>query len=546
MSRGASTERPARARGLAILDRLVAEGQVAASLREEVLSHAERTESTAEESILQLGLMTETELLEYVAGMFETGFVSSEELARTGIDPWLLEMVPRKLVTRLAAFPLLYDRRAGVLSVVTAVIGDDDLRRQMQLATGAGHVKIYVAREASIRAAIARHYDQDDGPFELLLSGAHTTRTRSTGNPNHVPAWERMERPANDQRAELPVQTGARAAQGRAAIEQLPVPTQNHEIDVRPEVYLETMSVLVTLIEQFDRDRAGHSRMVARVCERITEQIPLTSAQAQGILIAAYLHDVGVPVRSHVTAFDAEKNDAKRKAAQRVYMAPNRLFDSVSLPENAVQTLQHRFERFDGAGFPDGLASKDIPLGARILSVVESYVDLTLNGANVLGRRLAAENAYGAIAALQGSVFDPEVVEWLRDVVLEDGSSIIVKTPEVLDESPRIQKDKRGVSGSLQEMALSDLIQILANGRKSGRLEVSSGGVHGEMFFQRGSIHDARLGDLHGADAVYAILRFREGSFSLVPADVSVEDAIGIPTHHLVLEAMRRLDEDQR
>jgi hypothetical protein len=90
------------------------------------------------------------------------------------------------------------------------------------------------------------------------------------------------------------------------------------------------------------------------------------------------------------------------------------------------------------------------------------------------------------------------------------------------------------------------LIQILANGRKSGRLLVTSGTLHGEMFFQHGSIHDATFGDLRGAEAVYGILRLAEGDFALEPDDTPVEDAIGIPTHHLLLEAMRRLDEEQR
>jgi len=65
-------------------------------------------------------------------------------------------------------------------------------------------------------------------------------------------------------------------------------------------------------------------------------------------------------------------------------------------------------------------------------------------------------------------------------------------------------------------------------------------------MFQNGSIHDARFGDLTGAEAVYGILRLTEGDFALEPQTRPVEDAIGIPTHHLLLEAMRRLDEDQR
>jgi hypothetical protein len=95
-------------------------------------------------------------------------------------------------------------------------------------------------------------------------------------------------------------------------------------------------------------------------------------------------------------------------------------------------------------------------------------------------------------------------------------------------------------------MGLPDVIQILSNGRKTGRLEVTTGALRGELMFQHGAIHDARFGDLAGAEAVYEILTLTEGDFALEPDDTVVEDVIGIPTHHLLLEAMRRFDEERR
>ena len=672
-------------RGVAILDRLVVEGKVSPSLYDEVVIHAQRTQSTAEESILQLGLLSEAELLKYIAGLYKTRFVGSEKLAKAGVDPWLLGKVPKKLAKRLTAFPILYDARARTLSVVAADVSDDDVRQQMQFATGARDVKVYVAREAAIRAAIAKHYDQNNGPFEMLLSGASSRKVRSSRESDPVPGWGQvfeeqdgqlvqrrraisleMEEAANDQQLEPqseepPPKTHPRAAQGRALIEPLSAPAQADDLAVSPEVYLETLSVLVTLIEQLNQDRGGHSMRVARICKQLGERIRLTLPQVQGILIAAYLHDLGVSASSHVTPFDAAHDDAKREAARRVYTAPSRLLESVALPQTAVDALRHRFERFDGKGFPERLSGKDVPLGARVLAVAESYIDLTQNKANILGGRLAAEDACDALDQHKGTTFDPAVVDWLRHIVLSDGVNtgmlstrhrvlvvdpdpeetavlevqfasqgyevviersieaalralqaekfdvvisevrladgdgftllrrlresthgsvplmfltseraqasvnrglelgasdyvvkpasaavVVAKAGRIVGDEPPKKTGARGVSGSLQEMALPDVIQILANGRKSGRLEVSSGTLHGVLMFQDGSIHDATFGDLHGAEAVYGILRLTEGDFALEPDSTPVEDAIGIPTHHLLLEAMRRLDEEQR
>jgi response regulator RpfG family c-di-GMP phosphodiesterase len=665
------------------LDRLVAEGRVAPSLYDEVLLHAQRTQSTAEESILQLGLLSEAELLKYIASLFKTRFVGSGKLAKAGVDPWLLGKIPKKLAKRLTALPILYDPRTRTLSVVAADVSDDDVRQQMQFATGARDVKVYVAREAAIRAAIAKHYDQNNGPFEMLLSGVSSRTARSAAESDPVPGWGQVfeehdghlvrsrhaipietDQAANDQDLEPeepPPQTHARAAatQGRTSVEQVDAPSRDDDLRVSPEAYLETLSVLITLIEQLNHDRGGHAMRVAHVCQQLGERIRLTLPEVQGILVAAYLHDLGVSGGSHVTPFDAALDEAKRELARRVYTAPSRLLESVGLPATAASALRHRFERFDGKGFPERSSGKGIPLGARVLAVAESYVDLTQNKANVLGRRLAPEDACDALDQHKGTAFDPAVVDWLRHIVTGDGvqmlssrhrvlivdpdpeetavlevqftaegyevviersaagalraaqeekydvivsevrladgdgfdllrrlrhtahgnvpfmflasergqasvnrglelgasdyvvkpasaAVVVAKAGRILGDTPAKKTGARGVSGSLQEMSLPDVIQILANGRKSGRLQVSCGSLRGEMMFQDGSIHDATFGDLRGAEAVYGILRLTDGDFALVPDDTPLEDVVGIPTHHLLLEAMRRLDEDQR
>ena len=647
--------------------------------------HAHRTQSTAEEAILQLGLMSEGELLKYIAGLYRTRFVGSDRLAKAGVDPQLLQKVPRKLAKRLTAFPILYDNRSRTLSVVAADVTDDDVRQQMQFATGARDVKVYVAREAAIRAAIAKHYDQDSRPFEMLLSGASSRQVRTSRESDPVPGWGQvfeekdgllirraraqsieMEQPANDQSPEPeseepPPQTQSSVTAGQTLIEQLSAPAQVDDLTVDPEVYLETLSVLITLIEQLNQDRGGHSMRVVRICQKVGERIRLTKPQVQGILIAAYLHDVGVAADSHVTPFDVALDETKREVARRIYTAPTRLLESVALPKTAVDALRHRYERFDGKGFPERLSGKEIPLGARVLSVVESYIDLTQTKANAFGRRVPADEACEALEPHKGTTFDPAVVDWLRHIVLDDGvksqilsarhrvlivdpdpeetavlevqfagqgyevtiersvdaalrcldaekydlvvsevhlsdsegfdllrrmresshaqvplmfvtseraqasvnrglelgaadyvvkpasaAVVVAKASRVIADSRTKKPGGRGVSGSLQEMALPDVIQILGNGRKSGLLKVRSGTLQGVLMFQDGSIHDARFGDLGGAEAVYGILRLMEGDFELEPDPTPVEDVIGIPTHHLLLEAMRRLDEEQR
>src|SRR5262249_10559956 len=101
----------------------------------------------------------------------------------------------------------------------------------------------------------------------------------------------------------------------------------------------------------------------------------------------------------------------------------------------------------------------------------------------------------------------------------------------------------RGVAGSLSEMSLPDVLQVLSHGRKTGRLRLTAGGTAGEIHFEKGEVHHAILGDLLGEAAFYSMLRLTDGNFALDPLFRPKERTIRQSTESLLLEGMRRLDE---
>jgi DNA-binding response OmpR family regulator len=105
---------------------------------------------------------------------------------------------------------------------------------------------------------------------------------------------------------------------------------------------------------------------------------------------------------------------------------------------------------------------------------------------------------------------------------------------------------KSGVSGSLKEMSIPDLVQILSHGRKTGRLSLSSGQHRGEVHFVGGEIYNALHGQQRGEEAFFAMLRFRDGSFALDPDFVAEDRVIQMTAEMLLLEGLRRFDEDNR
>jgi hypothetical protein len=92
-------------------------------------------------------------------------------------------------------------------------------------------------------------------------------------------------------------------------------------------------------------------------------------------------------------------------------------------------------------------------------------------------------------------------------------------------------------------MSLPDVVQILAYGRKSGQLRVSSKGQSGEVQFLEGQIHHATFGADRGDEAFYKMLSLTAGEFALDPDVKPTARTINASAETLLLEGLRRLDE---
>ena len=102
-----------------------------------------------------------------------------------------------------------------------------------------------------------------------------------------------------------------------------------------------------------------------------------------------------------------------------------------------------------------------------------------------------------------------------------------------------------GVMGTLRQMALPEIVQSLEMGRKTARVDlVPADGEKGMIAFETGQIRYAECGALRGDDAFYQLARHKEGFFRIHYGDKPPEVNIEHPTTFLLLEAMRRMDEE--
>ncbi|HEX4842285.1 MAG TPA: HD domain-containing phosphohydrolase [Limnobacter sp.] len=187
--------------------------------------------------------------------------------------------------------------------------------------------------------------------------------------------------------------------------------------------YLSAIRVFCNFLDLRSPALAAHSRRVAELSRILAQQLALDEVETQQIYIAALLHDIGkigLPDRTLFTPFASLDGEAQSSLLKHPVRAQT-VF--LNLPDMSdVSTLiRHHHERYDGQGFPDGLAGANIPLGSRILAVAEDYDELQQGWLAV--QKLGAKDAQRFIVGASGRRYDPEVIHALPKALEEYAST---------------------------------------------------------------------------------------------------------------------------
>jgi hypothetical protein len=153
--------RPSRAEvaGKRLADRLLSDGLLIPVQREHALEYARWRGVPIEDALVDLRILSERRLLEHLATVHRTRYVSTEQLARASIPRRLLDLLPVRTAEQIGVFPVQFDDRSATLSVVTGDPGDESVRREVRMASLAARgVTLLAARPAAVRAAIEYHY----------------------------------------------------------------------------------------------------------------------------------------------------------------------------------------------------------------------------------------------------------------------------------------------------------------------------------------------------------------------------------------------------
>ncbi|MGB9620106.1 MAG: HD-GYP domain-containing protein [Armatimonadota bacterium] len=181
-------------------------------------------------------------------------------------------------------------------------------------------------------------------------------------------------------------------------------------------VYDQTIDALVTAAGQRDTTAEGHSRRVCRYCLAIGKVLGLGQDELTDLRYAAGLHDIGkIAISRRILNKLGKLTDQEFEIMKQHSAISIRILEKIDGLRGASRLVKHHHERYDGRGYPDGLAGEQIPLGSRIIAVAEAFDILT---SDVPWRDAKdQESALREIEACAGTQFDPTVVDALRSAI---------------------------------------------------------------------------------------------------------------------------------
>lgn len=176
------------------------------------------------------------------------------------------------------------------------------------------------------------------------------------------------------------------------------------------EAFVGTIRSLAEAIDAKDPSTRGHSDWVSKYALMIGRQMGLANGELDEIKYAGYLHDVGkIGIPDEILGKSSQLSADEWKLMKKHPIVSARILEPVPISGTIKAAIRHHHERFDGKGYPYGLAGESIPLVARILSVADSYEAMTSD--RPYRRALSDEQAVAELVRCCATQFDPGVVD---------------------------------------------------------------------------------------------------------------------------------------
>jgi putative nucleotidyltransferase with HDIG domain len=189
------------------------------------------------------------------------------------------------------------------------------------------------------------------------------------------------------------------------------VAIENYRLNMDVErTYLETIMALALAVEAKDPYSAGHSKRVGYYASVIAKELGLDEDTQRSLNDAGILHDIGkIGIKDEILLKPGALTPEEQKVMQQHSVIGEAIVKPVRSLSRVSPLVRHHHERYDGGGYPSGLKGQEIPLGARILSVADTYDAMVTD--RPYRKRLSLDHTKAELKRLAGVQHDPVVVD---------------------------------------------------------------------------------------------------------------------------------------
>lgn len=254
-----------------------------------------------------------------------------------------------------------------------------------------------------------------------------------TGNPEAEPAIRAVREGAYDYLRKPFDAGGVLAAVGRAVeSRRLLAERRRHHEELKIEVrkatdrvrslFIESVNALNNALEAKDAYTQGHSMRVARYTDIIVAPLGLSEDIREQLRLAAQLHDIGkIGVPDGVLLKNARLTPEEADVVRTHPGLGAKILEPLSDLAEVRRAVLHHHERWDGRGYPDGLAGEEIPLGARALFIADAFDAMTTD--RTYSKARSIEKAAREIERCAGTQFDPRLAAFFAQAIRERESA---------------------------------------------------------------------------------------------------------------------------
>ena len=180
--------------------------------------------------------------------------------------------------------------------------------------------------------------------------------------------------------------------------------------EMREQALLDTITALAHAIEAKDTYTLNHCEKITGRAVALAQSLGLPHQEVENIRLGSILHDVGkIGIPDAILNKPAKLTDEEYERIKEHAVIGARIVQSVGALQGVVPIIRHHQERYDGTGYPDALSGNSIPLGARIISVVDAYGAMTED--RVYRKAPGHDVAISELKRFAGRQFDPVIAE---------------------------------------------------------------------------------------------------------------------------------------